>query len=283
MDIDALFHRPSLVGAPLSLLLRLSARDDVFEEVRMASLLLRGRNPWDEIVVLRPGIPWPRYMPADRRLWPLPVRVRFASSGVHSPLAAGIAACRWPILLLASPEVRLTREKIAELIELLDDCDLVVGKRDRVSTWWTWPWEKVIRGFFGVPVSDPLCPVKVMRKAAVNGVVLQSRGPLADFELIAKLTFMTSLMDECPVESVTSPGRLAGHLVSGCVDLVRNLLFPQFWSPEDRDLPVRHELQKGPFPSFPAVRPSVGVRRLARDRFGLMKRQWCRRGARTLS
>lgn len=52
---------------------------------------------------------------------------------------------------------------------------------------------------FGVPPHDPHCGFKLVRKALLDRFPIQCDGDLFHIELVAKATFLTSMMDEVPL------------------------------------------------------------------------------------
>lgn len=52
---------------------------------------------------------------------------------------------------------------------------------------------------YGVPLHDPHCGFKLMRKALLERFPIQCDGDLFHIELVAKATFLTCMMDELPL------------------------------------------------------------------------------------
>lgn len=220
MEIDAIFQRAPLAGQPLSLVVRAAEGQTEQARIEQARTLLANRNPLDEILLVP--------APSDSAPRPAGARVIRSRAG-RTMLACALEACRWPIVVLWSPEVPLAPAQLRAVVRLLDDCDLVAGRRARPRRWWSWGGESLAQWLFGVPLADPLCPFKVIRKAAVQNLTLQLEGDLADFELVAKMTFLTSLMDECAIPSPDRPRPLLATLAKSPGQIVKLLVRPRFW------------------------------------------------------
>lgn len=250
MDLDDFLSRPSLAGYPLSLVLRLEPTDDAETALKGAQALLQGRHPLDEILIPRDAFPLTAPRPdSSPRIKAIP-----SSLGTSRGLELALRLCRWPIVLTYSPAVRLTKEKLAEMLTYLDQCDLVAGKRRGATTWWSYLPERPFRWLLGVPVADPFCPVKLLRRPAVANIVLQSNESFVDFELIAKLTYLTSLMDECDVEAVVPPRSTLTEILIQFSSLTGLFFGPKFWDPGARAEELRPPLNReSSLPALPAL------------------------------
>lgn len=58
---------------------------------------------------------------------------------------------------------------------------------------------------FGVPLHDPHCGFKLVRKALLDRFPIQCDGDLFHIELVAKATFLTCMMDEVPLTPKPDP------------------------------------------------------------------------------
>jgi hypothetical protein len=66
------------------------------------------------------------------------------------------------------------------------------GFGEHVKAWRAWV-------VFGVPLHDPHCGLKLVRKALLERFPIQCDGDLFHVELVAKATFLTAMMDEVPL------------------------------------------------------------------------------------
>lgn len=228
MEYIRLLDRCSLVHSPISLLVRLPDVGMIGTVVRRASKLLAFRNPFDELVVVVPRLAG-RVAPPSGRVRVRTLAVDDVAAG--SSYAAGLAACRWPRIVATDPLVSLTRSELQGMLDLLEITDLAVGRRRRLRGWWkAWPFEKLFRLCLGVPLADPLCPIRAMRRSAVVGVLLQTRGPLVECELIAKLTYLTCLLEELPLNGcLAMPPGLASLAMREYRQVFDLLFRPRFW------------------------------------------------------
>lgn len=230
MDLDLLFHRESLDGLPVSLLVR-PGRLPVANwnaVVDRAMELLKDRPQADEVVLLLPrNCREAKELPArkiGKRI--RPITCDEVDSG--AALANGIAECRYPAIVLVDENFELGRDEFAKFLGALNQADLVVGKRP--GRWIGRPLDWLARWIFSVPVADPLCPVRAIRKSGADGIALQTNGEMVPFELIAKMTFRTSLMDELPLANGSSQTSVVTALLSNRAAGVRTMMFPDFGS-----------------------------------------------------
>jgi hypothetical protein len=251
MDLDEFLRRPSLSPYPISLILRLDDEDDPQAALASAVTLLANRHPLDEILVPSDRGEVPSSRSSTPRIKFIPQRM-----GNRTGLELAFRLCRWPIIVTYSPQIRLSREKLAEMLRYLDQCDLVAGQRTGVTSWWSWLLERPFRWIFGVPVADPFCPVKAIRGPAVANIVLETDAKLVDFELIAKLTYLTSLMDECPVDAIVPARPLLAELLGNLRALLALYFRASFWDAGHEAREIRPLLnQDSSLPSPPRPQP----------------------------
>jgi glycosyltransferase involved in cell wall biosynthesis len=72
-----------------------------------------------------------------------------------------------------------------------------LGGREAFYTW-------LVRWLFGVPLADVGSAYKLYRTAFLRRFPIQSDGDFVHTELVAKATFLTSIMDEVPLTPVTA-------------------------------------------------------------------------------
>ena len=228
MDLFTLLHRCRLSHSPISLVVRLAESRLLDTALPRAEALLADRDQADEILVL---VDEPCGVDVPAQKDGILIRFLVCEDALHGrALAKAFSACRRPLVVAVDQDVALTREELADVLGLLDGCDLVVGRRRAAFRWWAWPLEASMRWLFAVPVLDPLCPCKGMRRAAVADVILQSRGPLVDFELIAKLTALTTLIDETPLADHAKGSGLLRMMLTNIGGVCRLFFQPRFWA-----------------------------------------------------
>lgn len=73
-----------------------------------------------------------------------------------------------------------------------------LGLGEHLRAWRAWL-------VFGVPLHDPNCAFKLFRKAVFDKFPIQSDGGFVHAELVAKCTFVTSVIDEVPLAPSAAP------------------------------------------------------------------------------
>jgi hypothetical protein len=71
---------------------------------------------------------------------------------------------------------------------------------------WAWFWARLA---FALRDHDLTCPFRLLRRNALDRVILQSDGPFAHVELLAKATFLSRMMAE-PLVLDVKPGPYRG-------------------------------------------------------------------------
>ena len=110
---------------------------------------------------------------------------------------------------MTSADEPWTAEHLEPLLEAIDHCDHVVGRRragplagcDAGSAGFPW------RLIFAVPVDDVHSPCRLHRLEKLAAIPLQSASEFLDVEILAKATFFGHLIDEVPVPAAR--GRVA--------------------------------------------------------------------------
>jgi glycosyltransferase involved in cell wall biosynthesis len=83
------------------------------------------------------------------------------------------------------------------------------------APWHGWPafWHKTRAGWvYGVPLADVNSCFKLFRTEFLNKFPIQSDGDFVHTELVAKATFLTSIMDEVPLTPKPDPVPLLGDI-----------------------------------------------------------------------
>ena len=79
---------------------------------------------------------------------------------------------------------------------------------------------------YGVPLTDPNCAFKLYRKAIFDKFPIQSNGDFVHVEIVAKCTFLTSIIDEVVLTPKPDPIPATDWSDSG--EIFRN---PKFFTP----------------------------------------------------
>lgn len=262
MDLYDLLARPSLRGSPISILVRPTGRCDTATAARKAVELLREHEAGGEVLLLAGT--FPNNVPARTAGHRIRIFYRVdCESG--AALCEAMAAARHEIVVCVDERIALSREELAMMLEHLDYADVVIGRRSGRRGWLRWAWEWPIRVVLGIPQVDPLSPVKALRRAAVRELVLETKGPSVDLELLAKTNYLVSLIDEVPIADV----RQGPSIVRALLDSNwREWLRPTLWRSSLRGEPANRQLSRAaitPISSTPhtSTSPARFPRRVA--------------------
>jgi glycosyltransferase involved in cell wall biosynthesis len=150
--------------------------------------------------------------------------------GLGAALRTGLAAVRYPLVLTSTCDRQYDPGDLPRLLERIDKVDLVTGIRvwrpvpawlrglglvyrliarvvfgislEQRVTWLGWsgyPRRWLARWIFGLRIQDGECVLRLYRRSILCRLVVQSDGPFAEVELLAKANFLGCLMDEVPV------------------------------------------------------------------------------------
>ena len=127
-----------------------------------------------------------------------------AYRGVGAALRAGLAAARYPLVCYTLGDEEYDPSNLDHLLQWIDQTDLVGGYRVISSGRRTKPMrERVLRWLarvlFAVRLRDPGCFFLLARRSIFGRIPIQSNGPFAHVEILAKANFLGCLMSETPV------------------------------------------------------------------------------------
>ncbi len=100
-----------------------------------------------------------------------------------------------------------------------------------------------VKWVFGVPLADVHSAFKLYRTAFLKRFPIQSDGDFVHTELVAKATFLTSIMDEVPLTPAAVPFPALGALGADRAKVFRD---PQFAFPPEPPAPVPVEAPPAP-------------------------------------
>jgi hypothetical protein len=200
-------ERPPIAQAPLSVVLLAAARADVAPAVAA----------------------WRAHLDTLGRVFETLV-AEATDAGIGPTLHAAFQSAQYPLLLLTTADGQFRPDEVGRLLAAIDPVDIVVGCRvGRAIPWWRSVLDRglgvasrvvlglplaprlcwlgadgrrrrrVARWVFGVRLHDPECPLRLMRRAAVAHLPLQSRGTFALVEMLAKANHLEAIMTEEPV------------------------------------------------------------------------------------
>lgn len=244
IDLNAIMKRSPLHHLPLSIALVATAEPTEAEIARWTKCL---HDPNDELLLLLAAPPTGQRSELQARY-----RLRFARAAgafrvrylFDSDPESGralerlIAAARSPRVLIAPLDANLQENSFAELLATLQCNDYVASYRpSRKAGREPLPVRLLWRWLVGNGPCDPLCPIVALRKRAVEGIPLQTRGPLRMAELAAKLIALGGLLAEVPLPERTeidSPGLqtatgLFAHLRRQGSTVASMFVRPQLW------------------------------------------------------
>jgi len=227
-------ERPPIATAPLSVVLVAcnAAADLEAVVVAWVAQLDALARPW-EIILVDDGSTDDTPMRADilaARYGRLRVVHHATRLGFGAALRSGIAAAQYPLLAYTTCDGQYQPAELKRFLELIDKVDLVAGCRvwlpvPRPVRWLGRLWRifvRVIFGIsleplpcwlgdrgqgkrwlarwiFGVRVHDVDCAFRLARRSIFARLPIQSNGPFAQVEILAKANFLGCWMAEVPV------------------------------------------------------------------------------------
>jgi glycosyltransferase involved in cell wall biosynthesis len=244
-------QRPAIAGAPLSVVLPAhNAAAILAPLLEEWSKCLDGLGREYEILLVDDGSSDDTRAQAEAlaRLRPRLRILRHAQQrGFGAALRTGIDEARQPLLFYTTCDRQYRPEDLGRLLGTIDKVDLVSGLRlwrplpgwlqvlhavwrgvlrvlfgaapPARSTWLGWDGfgrRLLARWIFGVRLQDPECSFRLFRRSLFARIPIQTDGPFAQVEILAKANFLGALMAEEPVsylppdrptEAVDSPAR----------------------------------------------------------------------------
>lgn len=125
--------------------------------------------------------------------------------GFGACLRSGLKAARYPLLAYCLGNDQYRASDLPSLLAWIDKADLVAGyrtgfqpslRRRWADRWFRW----FVRILFGIPMRDLNCFYLLARRAVFSRIPIQSEGPFAHAEILAKANFLGSLIHEVPVK-----------------------------------------------------------------------------------
>ncbi|HXG08685.1 MAG TPA: glycosyltransferase [Gemmataceae bacterium] len=162
--------------------------------------------------------------------------------GEGAALRTGVAAAEHPLLAHAPCDLRFRPEELKKLLAEIDKVHLVSGFRvcrpvpgwlrglgrlyrglarwlfavsiEPLPGWLGWREHVrryVARALFGVRLRDVGCPFRLFRRSVFARLPIQSDGPFAHVEVLAKANFLGHIMTEVPVTYQPRPDERAAR------------------------------------------------------------------------
>lgn len=120
--------------------------------------------------------------------------------------------------------------------------------------WGTWWYKRRTSWVFGVPLADVNSEFKLFRTAFLKRFPIQSDGDFVHAELVAKATFLTSIMDEIPLTPKNEPRPPLGSLAA---DRAKVRWSPEFAFPPTKTEPKPPAAVETPLPAPSADVPTI--------------------------
>jgi hypothetical protein len=155
--------------------------------------------------------------------------VAIGPDGIGRAVERGLAGAHLPLVLITTAEEPWTEAHLKPLLEAIDHCDHVNGRRPaegwaRFRRWLaTWPRRLV----FAIPLRDIHSPCRLHRLEKFAAIPRQSSSSLLDLEILAKATFLGHLIDEVDIPALSARVEWRGWWS----DLRRLLREPSFVRP----------------------------------------------------
>src|SRR6266436_2741584 len=134
-----------------------------------------------------------------------------AHTGFGACLRTGLAAARFPLLLISTCDGSYQPADLIRFLKWIDKVHLVAGYRsiDFKRYKRNWPerlFHWIIRIIFALRLKDPECWFLLARRSIFDRIPIQSPGPFAFAELLTKANFLGCLMSEVAVSYQPMPG-----------------------------------------------------------------------------
>jgi len=232
---------PPIAGSPLSVvLLAFPSAGDRSQVLETWHALLRGLGREFEILVVEagsngtsgPAVPMPERWSGVQILSPPDPR------GFGAALRTGLTAARYPLVFYTTCDQQFQPAGLKQFLELIDEVHLISGFRvsapvpfwlrglgllyrglvrvvfgetlEPLPGWLGWRGQArrlLARLFFGVRLQDVDCAYRLCRRSIFARIPIQSNGPFAQVEILAKANFLGCVMTDQPIAH--SPSRTA--------------------------------------------------------------------------
>jgi glycosyltransferase involved in cell wall biosynthesis len=125
-------------------------------------------------------------------------------AGFGACLRTGLATTKYPLLLISTCDGRYQPADLTRFLQWIDKVHLVAGYRTIDSKRYKRNWSErffrwIVRIIFGLRLKDPECCFLLARRSIFERIPVQSIGPFAFAEILAKANFLGCLMSEVPV------------------------------------------------------------------------------------
>jgi len=124
-----------------------------------------------------------------------------ARTGFGACLRTGVTAAQYPLLFISTCDGRYEPADLTRFLRWIDKVQLVAGYRSVASKKYKRNWSErtfrwINRIIFGLRLKDPECWFLLARRSIFERIPIQSAGPFAFAEILAKANFLGCLMSE---------------------------------------------------------------------------------------
>ena len=124
--------------------------------------------------------------------------------GYGGALKTGFRESRFELVFFADGDNQFDLREISKLLERIDGCDLVVGRRvDRKDPFHrklnAHAWNLLVRILFGLRVKDIDCAFKLIKKRVLDSFVLEADGAMISTELLVRAHEAGFVIEQVPV------------------------------------------------------------------------------------
>lgn len=155
-----------------------------------------------------------------------------SANGFGSALREGLKAAQHPLVCYTTCDRQYRPQDLKHLFKLIDKTHLVCGRRvyaagTKRRPWRDWAFRLLVRAVFAVRLKDVECRFLLARRSIFPRIPIQSEGPFAHVEILAKSNFLGQIMADAPVE-YRSPASDAGDNSQCRSDFRRVYKHPDF-------------------------------------------------------
>jgi hypothetical protein len=124
--------------------------------------------------------------------------------GYGAAVTSALRAAQGDLVTFTDSDGQFCLLELAQLLTLLDGCDVVIGYRHQRADSWTrelnaWAWNRLIRFLLGVRVRDLDCAFKLFRREVIDRLHLTSAGAAISAEILMRCVGMGLQIRETPV------------------------------------------------------------------------------------
>jgi glycosyltransferase involved in cell wall biosynthesis len=139
--------------------------------------------------------------------------------GYGAAVRSGLRAAQMPYVVITDADLQFDLGALDEFAAGVGDADVLVGRRRSSRDPWRrrvarYAWNWLARRMLPLPIHDPDCALKLLRREVLNGIELTSDGPAISAELLTRCLQSGARLAELDVDARArrAGGRPRGHL-----------------------------------------------------------------------